>query len=733
MPFDRSKFIERFRAETRERIQKLNLGLLKLEKRPGDPELLEAMMREAHTIKGSATMMGYKRMADIAHKMEDGLEKAMQGKIVMKKIHFDILFKCLDALAPLLEDKVTWQAKGIERPFVDKLCREAEDVFAGRVKEIKTKAKKTKKSSLRGPKIRPEAISSKIAQPVASEAKQSISAPRNDSPVPAPTSSAAEESMRVDIEKLDKLVNLSGELLISKIRLNELVKTLTSKSETRRELTEEPFGSIMKDLNSVNENIDFLTSGMQEEVMKVRMVPVSFLFNAFPRAMRDLAQKKRKEVDFTVKGEDTQLDKAIIDEMKDPIMHLLRNAVDHGIETPGERESGKKPTPGSITLSAYQQGSQVVIEVTDDGKGVDLEKVKERAIEKKMVSRGKINEMADEQVYQLLFTPGFSTKNDVSETSGRGVGLNVVRESIAKLKGMVEVSSEAGRGTKFTIRLPLTLAITESLLVTAGSDTFAIPIEAVVETVRIKPGEIKTIETKEAISVRSRVMPLVRLSDIFGLPRRGIVEKRFFPVVIVQSVEKRIGLLIDELMGRQDIISKAIGDPLKKVQNIAGATILGSGNVVLILDIPSIIEAAECVIVKKPAFKAKTLEKGKRKKTILLAEDVLSTAMLEKNVLEAAGFSVVIARDGREALERAAQETFDLVITDILMPRMDGFELVERLRRDKLYKDVPIIVVTTRESDADKKRGLKAGADAYLLKSEFTGEGLLDTIERLLG
>jgi two-component system chemotaxis sensor kinase CheA len=543
---------------------------------------------------------------------------------------------------------------------------------------------------------------------------------------------AAEESIRVDIERLNKIVNLSGEMLISKIRLNELVKDIANRSEAAE--VSESLQQAVKNLSCVSQNIDFLTNNMQEEVMGVRMVAVAYLFNIFPRAMRDLAQSKGKDIDFQIQGQDTRLDKAIIDEMKDPIMHLLRNAVDHGIEPADVRKARNKPKNGKISLSAYQEGSQVIIEVSDDGAGIDVEKVKKEAIKRGIIASDRAGDLAEEQIQQIIFSSGFSTSDDVSETSGRGVGLDVVRDKIAKLKGMVEVFSKSGQGARFVMRLPLTLAITESLLVNAGSDTFAIPVESIVETLRVSPEDVKSIESKEAISVRGQIVPLVRLNDIFGLPRKGIVEKRFLPVVVVQSVEKRVALLVDELHGRQEIISKSIGQPLNNIKNISGATILGSGKVILILDIPSIIEAAEGVLIRRPQVAPRPeAAKIKKKKSILLAEDVLTTAMLEKNILESVGYSVVIARDGKEALDRARQETFDLVITDVLMPRMDGFELVETLRKDKIYKDVPIVIVTTRESDADKRRGLSAGADAYILKSEFTSEALLETLERLLG
>jgi two-component system chemotaxis sensor kinase CheA len=722
MQFDKSKFIEQFKAETRDHIQKLNLGILELEKNPQNHELLNTMMREAHTIKGSATMMGYKRIADVAHKMEDGFEKAVNNKVVLTKDHFDVIFKCLDAIEPLLEDKVAWADKGVARPYVEELCEEVEAVFSGQKKSEKKAA---------GPEPSKEEPADK--KPAKKEKPRPPEAAKDEGPnLPQHDASPhAETSMRVDIDRLDKMMNLSGELVISKIRLNDIVKDLYGKVEAERGL-EGPISSLVKDLRTVNNEIDMLTSNMQTEIMNVRLLPIGSLFNIFPRAMRSLAQTKGKDIDFEMKGGETELDKTIIDEMKDPLMHLLRNAVDHGIESAEKRSGEGKPATGKITLSAYQLGSQVIIEVSDDGMGIDSAKVREQAVKKGLVAKERISDLAEEQVLQLIFTPGFSTADEVTETSGRGVGLDVVREKVGKLKGMVEVVSSPGVGTKFVVKLPLTLAMTESLLVGAGDDVFTIPVERVVETVRIHLDDIKSVETKDAITVRGHILPLVRIADMFGLPKRGIIEKAYFPVIIVQSVEKRLAILVDRLLGRQEIVSKAIGAPLGNVKNIAGATILGNGKVVLILDIPSMIDSAEGVIRKRPAA-APRRAVAKKKKTILIAEDAMTTAMLEKNILESVGYSVVIARDGQEALARAGQERFDLVISDILMPRMDGFELTSRLKKDPVYKDIPVIIVTTRESDDDKRRGLESGADAYLLKSEFTSDTLLDTIERLIG
>ncbi|HNV86902.1 MAG TPA: chemotaxis protein CheW, partial [Candidatus Omnitrophota bacterium] len=707
MTFDKSKFIEHFKTETREHIQKLSQGLLKLEKNPDDKGFLESLMREAHTIKGSASMMGYRRISEIAHGMESGLQRALEEKIRMGKAHFDVLFKCLDAIEPLLEDKLTWEEKGVARPYVEELCARTGEVFktsasadgeAGR-QDRGAHAREEKREEGKAEGIVPGGKEGKFEE---DGLRETLHASR--------TATVSEESIRVETVKLDRLVNLSGELLIAKTRLDETVRNLVSRIDSDIRGNEN-LGALAKELKEVNEEINSLTSNVQNEVLTVRMVSVSYLFNLFPRSMRDLAQGKGKDVEMQIRGEETQLDKAIIDELKDPLMHILRNAVDHGIETPSERQGRGKPKSGRILMNAYQQGTQVVIEVSDDGRGIDLGAVRARAVKKGIVTQQRAEELVDEQIYQLLFIPGFSTREEVTETSGRGVGLDVVREKVAQLKGVIEVFSKPGEGTRFVMKMPLTLAITECLVVNAGSEMFALPIDAVAETIRVDPDEIRTVETKEAITVRGHIMPLVRLKDLFALPEKGIIEKHFFPVVIVQSVERKIGLLVDRVVGRKELVRKNLGEPLRNIQNIAGATILGDGSVILILDIASIIQSAEGVVIRRQAAQARPAAVKKKRKTILLAEDSLSTAMLEKNVLEAAGFSVVIARDGKEALEKASQEKFDLVISDILMPRMDGFELTTRLKQDEFYRNVPVIIVTTRESDADKKRGLEAGAE----------------------
>ncbi len=763
MAIDKSKFINAFKAETKEHLERLNEGILALEKNPQNAELLETLMKEAHTVKGSATMMGFNLIADIAHKMEDGFEGSPDTNKHMESDDYDLLFECLDAIESLLQGTLVRQAKSLEASYIDSLCARLLETFGVDQQNCEMAPDLTNEDTVpeEAPQIPPVQDESLDTHPdhdsVPNQETNTVSTgdstdmpahtatdpPRVTESTAEPTKAATTtqpesqpsttvESIRVDVNKLDRLMNLSGEMLISKIRLKDLIKTLSEKTELSDHVNEE-LGDLMRQLCSVDESMNTTVSDIQDEVLNLRMMPVSHLFNTFPRAMRDLAKEHGKDVELVIKGQETHLDKNIIDRMKGPFVHLIRNSVDHGIEETETRLERHKPARGHILLNAYRAGNQVILEVSDDGGGINLEKVKQRALHKGLITEAVAQQMADEQITQLLFAPGFSTRDVVTETSGRGVGLDVVREQIAQLNGTITISTELGKGTRFAMKLPLTLSVTEALLIICGDDVFAIPIETVIETTRINLEEIEHVESNEVINLRGEIVPLIRIHQMFSLPKKGIVEKRFFPVVIVQLAEKKLGLLVDEIMGHQAIVIRPLGDPLTNIPNIAGGTVLGDGRVVLILDIPSIIRNTSQSNTLIPTLTdISTTSRDYSSKRILLAEDTPSTAMLEKSVLEAAGFFVTHAKDGEEALGMAAREQFDLVISDVLMPRMNGFELTSQLKGMKNYRAVPIIIVTTRCKDADRKRGLQAGADAYILKKDFTSDSFLETIDRLV-
>lgn len=707
---DKTEFIPQFQAETKEHIQKLNDGLIMLEKDPQNIEIFEDLMREAHSIKGSAAMMDFEHISKIAHKMEDALSPDRQPSNIQENM--DILFECIDAIELLLEEEATDSEKETLSKLAEKLCEQID-------LNILVDIENTEKAS-----------NNVEALPASSNRQSEVATCKTEQNNNETIILKQTESLRVNLNKLNELMNLSGEMLISKIRLSQLIKALERKIQTGCEPNE--LEKITTELKHANEKFSFVSLSIQDEIMKLRMVPVSNLFSKFPRAMRDLAHKNQKKIDFEMSGQETYMDKSIIDQMKDPLLHILRNAVDHGIESPEERLKKQKSEAGKISLNAYHLGSQAVIEIIDDGKGIDIEKVKSKAVSQNLESPGKINQMTNEQIFQFLFTPGFSTTDVVTETSGRGVGMDVVKESILKLKGSIDIKSHKGEGTKLTIKLPLTLMITECLLVDCGNEVFGLPVDNICETVRIDLNEIRTIASKEVINIRDEIVPLARLNNLFSIPQKGIYEKRYYPVIIVQSIKTKLAVLVDQIIGHHEAVIKNLGYPLKNTANISGGTIMGDGKVVLILDIPSLVEVPDRNRNKDYDTSQERSTVRKNTKTILLAEDTLNTAMLEKNILESAGFKVVIARDGKEALEKTKQNNFDLVITDVLMPGMNGYELTETLKKDKNFKDIPVVIVTTRESDSDKRKGLRAGADAYIIKKDFTSDKLLETIDKLI-
>lgn len=593
MPFDKSQFLDGFKIEVREHLQQISEGLLKLEKNPNDRGLLEFLMREAHTIKGAARMMGYKRISEVASKMEDVFEGAMHGDVELTKNHFDLLLKCIDTIEPLLSDKVTWNSKGINFPYVENICKQIDEEFFGKQAEESKDDKPLLSVECHEDDVSVEEVSSFSVETEKIEDQDPLEFQEEEAKdAPLNISSIMKESVRVGVDKLDRLMNISGELFTSRMRLNDFMSHLNNINIVQMD-EGQAFTELRKNFSAINESVNLLTSNLKTEVMSLRMVPIMHLFQVFPRAMRDLAYEKEKNIDLNLEGVDTQLDKTIVDEMRDPLMHILRNAIDHGIESKEERAQVNKPEMAVINLKASQKGSHVVIEISDDGRGIDIEGVKRRALENKLVSAERLNEMSTDQVYQFIFSPGFTTKNDVTDISGRGVGLDVVRDKISKFKGIIEVISIPGSGTTFILKLPLTVAITESLLVVAGDDTFVIPSDTIAEVVRISPEEIRRVEGEAAVLVGGHILSVIKLNDLFGLPTRGIVEKKFFPVVVVQSVEQKVAIWVDDILGYQEVVQKSLGDPLQNIPNISGATILGNGQVTLILDIAAIIKSVE--------------------------------------------------------------------------------------------------------------------------------------------
>jgi two-component system chemotaxis sensor kinase CheA len=473
---------------------------------------------------------------------------------------------------------------------------------------------------------------------------------------------------------------------------------------------------------------------LEQEIKRVRMLPLTTITGALGRMVRDLAQESGKEAGLQIVGGDTELDKRVLEQIKDPLIHLLRNAVDHGIEAPQQREALGKPRAGAITLTAEQLGQDVVLCVSDDGSGLDL-----GAIRTSIARRGGmgIQALSEEDLKEAIFSAGVSTSAIITDISGRGVGLDVVRRNVETLHGRIDVDSAPGEGTSFTLILPLTLTSSRGLLVRVSNELFTIPHNAIERIMYIRPREITPLEGHDSVIYNERPLTLVRMSDVLELPRvDGRQDGTRIPVVILAAAERRMAFAVDELAGEQEVVIKGLGKQLSRVGGIAGATVMGSGDVVLILNVADLIKLGlrgdRRSVLAALTMAAPAVEERARRR-ILVVDDSITTRTLEKNILEAAGYDVQLATNGQEALGAiAAGGVPDLIVSDIVMPRLDGFELTRRIKDDPHTAGVPVVLVTSLDSAEDKARGIEVGADAYITKSTFDQNNLLETIEQLI-
>ena len=660
---DVSQYLNVFMDECQEHLQSLNQSLLALEQDPENTEILNSIFRAAHTLKGASATMGFNKMSNVTHAMEDVLSLLRQHELTVNAEIVNALFEALDLLEVLAQGITEGREEDIEiagiiqnlQKFSTKeaMATETEQTSERRrnlqlrylpaeIEQIKKAAEEgfnqyhlhiylqedcllkgarafmiLRELEAHGEIIRtiPSAkelederfdtdfiigISSKKpleflvrflekmldVEKVEGEAlaADDLLVERRGGTTKAATNEATPQkgastkppsnvspTVRVDIRKLDDLMNLVGELVITRSRLEQL------SSEQGDQILEETV-----------EQLTRLTMDLRDQVLKTRMVPVDHVFSRFPRLVRDLTKETGKEVQLQISGAETELDRTVIDEIVDPLIHIIRNSIDHGIEAPEVRTAAGKSLPGVVELKAYQAGNNVVIEIVDDGAGVNREKVKARALERGIVSVDDLENMDDEEIMNLIFLPGFSTSDKVTDISGRGVGMDVVKTQISNLGGVVELASEEGKGTKFTIRLPLTLAIIQTLIVQLGNEVFAIPSTLIDQTISVAQKDIKYVRNREVTLYRGELIPLIRLQEYLGVEEAKNSSLEELDVVVVSNGERRIGFVVDTLVRQQDVVIKSLGAYLGSIPGIAGATILGDGKIALILDLRSV-------------------------------------------------------------------------------------------------------------------------------------------------
>ena len=699
---DMQELVQDFLVETNEIIENLDHDLVELESNQNDLELLNKIFRGAHTMKGSSSFLGFNKLADLTHHAEDILNKLRKGEMVVTREIMDTLLEFVDKTKQIISDIENGTDTADATSVINDLKLASEGKLVGK---------------------KPAAAQGQVssAAPAAPKA-----APKQDNKV-THQATQVEQTIRVDVSRLDSLVNLVGELVLSRNRLSQIAGELENKFDNEY---------LVEQLLDVTSAIGMNTTELQLAIMKTRMIAIGKVFNKFPRVVRDIARDTGKEIDLIIQGEETELDKQVIESIGDPLLHMIRNSCDHGVETPDVRLAKGKPRMGTVLLSAYHEGNHVVIEIKDDGAGMDPDKLKRKAMEKGVITLDEANNMDDKQAYGLIFKPGFSTAEKITNISGRGVGMDVVRTNIEKLNGIITIDSKINEGSTFYLKLPLTLAIIQALLVEVAGETFAIPLASVVETVRITNEEIHSFEGREVLKLRDRVLSLVRLDEAFALDE---LEQDEIYVVVVALAEKQLGFIVDKLIGQEEIVIKSLGEYLGGNPGIAGATITGDGRVRLILDVSGVIEVAQNM--PRRIRNVKKLSNNKRavqvqpKKTnaikVLICDDSSTDRRICKKVLESQDWIETVeapsAKDALNLLDR--DKGIDLVISDIMMPDMDGFRF-SRSIREKGY-EVPIIAVSARMEPSDRKKMSASGINAFVQKP-INQQLLVDKIDELI-
>ena len=776
---DMKEIMEDFLIEAFELIEQIDHDLVELEANPEDLELLNRIFRVAHTVKGSSSFLNFDVLTELTHHMEDVLNKARKGELKITPDIMDVVLESVDMMKGLLEsirDNGSDSAAGIdiknicvrltqisegeapsaaaEAPAApapepvkepepatpaEEAAPEVSDAELSKLSDSEVEAeierllkvRKAEDQARRASKgiapKSPEEIAPAASAAPAPAPKPAPSRERDaDRKVPAASSSSAvaqEQTIRVEVKRLDHLMNLIGELVLGKNRLLKIYDDVEERYEGEK---------FLEELNQVVSSLSLVTTDIQLAVMKTRMLPIAKVFNKFPRMIRDLSRDLGKQIDLEISGEETELDKSIVEEIGDPLVHIIRNSCDHGIEDPETRKAMGKPEKGLVQLKAYNEGNHIVVEIVDDGKGLDADMLKAKSIEKGIITEREADAMSEKEAFGLIFRPGFSTAAKVTNVSGRGVGMDVVKTNIEKLNGIIDIESEVGKGTVMKLKIPLTLAIIQSLLVGTQEEFYAIPLASVLETVRVPIDDIYTIDGKNVLRLRDEVLSLVRLSDVFG------VEKVFDGgdhtyVVIIGVAEAKLGIIVDTLVGQEEIVIKSMGDYLQNIPGIAGATIRGDGRVTLIIDVGAMMEMAKDIKVDIRAEiedSTKAKEKPSDYKVLIVDDSKMDRTIMQK-ALEPTGVTIIEATNGVEALNviKSGEHSFDAILIDIEMPRMDGYTLAGEIRKYSKYRNLPLIAVTSRTSKTDRLRGVEVGMTEYITKP-YSAEYLENVVRK---
>ncbi|MFI4987893.1 MAG: response regulator [Alphaproteobacteria bacterium] len=761
------RLLATFAVEADEHIRALSSGLIELEKAPpaeAQRKIIERIFREVHSLKGAARVVNLDDVQSISHALESVFAALKRGTVACTPELLDLLHHAASVLKGTTAASSGTGASE-QRSEVLALVGRLDAVSKGALARGSLEADAPKSAQEGGP-------------PAASGADKAAT-----EAAVATAAGAAAATVRIAVSRLDSLLRQAEELISAKLTAeqrvtdarelaSELAAHVKARQVSRRQAAAARSGlrkseggqsrrrvddDVRRFLDAATDDERALQSlvgkatalttsaardqrtlakmvdSLLEDAKKALMVPVSALLEPFPGLVRDLARAQGKEVDLVIRGEDLEIDRRIQEEMKDPLLHLVRNCIDHGIEPVAERAARGKPRRGTIWIVISQrEAGKARIAIGDDGAGIDAARVRAAAEKSGAVTSKEAETLDERAITQFIFRSGVSTSPILTDISGRGLGLAIVQEKVERLGGKLSLETVLGRGTTFRATLPMTLAAFRGVVVRADRGTFILPINNVERVARVSAADVRSVENRDTVRINGGTLSLVRLRDALGLPAPSADESdaQRQSVVVLASAGERIAFAVDAIVGEQEVLVKGLGNQLSRVRNVAGASVLGSGMLAPVLNVRDLMISASRA--RRSAAEAAVPAEAARQKSVLVAEDSITARTLLKNILESAGYRVRTAVDGIEAWTALKSEAFDLVVSDVEMPRMDGFGLTSRIREDKRLSELPVVLVTALESREDRERGIDAGADAYIAKSSFDQSNLLDVIGRLI-
>lgn len=751
-----TEFLQRllamFKIEAREHLNAISSGLTEIEK--GDStkqaEIVEIVFREAHSLKGAARSVNLADVVAVCQSMENVFSALKRGRIALAAETCDLLHQTVDFCYGLIDGE---KALASERLEIKKLIGQLDDWVpgeaSGKPEEYSTAPPESEK-----PRGREAATVSPHAEPAGPDFVEPPGETPDTTPLPVAT-----ETIRISTTRLDTLLLQAEELISIKLatsqrvaELRDLQKTFDLWKKDKQKaaaigrhfsdpLSADPFipafatrlAVIVKAVENDHRESGTMVDMLLGDMKKALMLPFSSMLEMFPRLVRDLTREAGKKVELITEGGEIEIDRRVLEEMKDPLIHLVRNCIDHGIEAPDIRQKKMKPAGAHLKVGVSSRNSTIEIVVADDGAGIDAAKIQSSAVKQAILSQEAANKLSEQEVLLLAFQSGVTTSPLITDISGRGLGLAIVREKVEKLNGTVTVETKRDAGTTFRLVVPLTLATFHGILVRVCGQIFVLPSTNVERVARANREAIQTVENRETLIFDGWPISLVRLGDVLELQAAGNrlqTDDASVQVVVLGSAEKHMAFMVDEVLHEQEVLVKPLGRQLSRVRNIGGATVLGNGKVVPILNVPDLLKSA---VRKTPSFAAGLgqNEEPEQSRAVLVVEDSITARTLLKNILESAGYDVRTAVDGIDAMTALKSRSFDIVVSDVEMPRMNGFDLTAKIRADRKLSELPVVLVTALESREDRERGIDVGANAYIVKSSFDQSNLLEVLGRL--